>query len=291
MVPEAPDQRECKVTDVQRDLGRLEARQDSQDERLERIEAKVDQLTPNFTLRELTRSDVATRMGKSIEPTPAIQNNLARLCLLVLEPIRAELGMPVRVLSGYRPIWLNTLVGGSAKSEHVDGRAADIEVVGMSDLRSEDSCLRHRAGRAVIPQAWLVGILGALLGVAGAGWQGYRMGKDSVIADQAREDKVRQETRDIALATIANAISRQKQQRVTIDRRPNVRSCTCLAIALLLTACSSSLTRPSPDSPSPLVRASCPPPVPMTGATFADFVRKVQEQGEQYRECRAAIGL
>jgi hypothetical protein len=101
MVPEAPDQRECKVTDVQRDLGRLEARQDSQDERLERIEAKVDQLTPNFTLRELTRSDVATRMGKSIEPTPAIQNNLARLCLLVLEPIRAELGMPVRVLSGY----------------------------------------------------------------------------------------------------------------------------------------------------------------------------------------------
>jgi len=216
MVPEAPDQRECKVTDVQRDLGRLEARQDSQDERLERIEAKVDQLTPNFTLRELTRSDVATRMGKSIEPTPAIQNNLARLCLLVLEPIRAELGMPVRVLSGYRPIWLNTLVGGSAKSEHVDGRAADIEVVGMSDLRREDSCLRHRAGRAVIPQAWLVGILGALLGVAGAGWQGYRMGKDSVIADQAREDKVRQETRDIALATIANAIYRQKQQRVTI---------------------------------------------------------------------------
>lgn len=32
------------MTDVQRDLGRLEARQDSQDERLERIESKVDQL-------------------------------------------------------------------------------------------------------------------------------------------------------------------------------------------------------------------------------------------------------
>lgn len=30
--------------DVQRDLGRLEARADSTDERLERIEAKVDQL-------------------------------------------------------------------------------------------------------------------------------------------------------------------------------------------------------------------------------------------------------
>jgi hypothetical protein len=32
------------VTDVQRDLGRLEARQDGYDERLERIESKVDQL-------------------------------------------------------------------------------------------------------------------------------------------------------------------------------------------------------------------------------------------------------
>lgn len=30
--------------DVQRDLGRIEARQDSHDERLERIEKKVDQL-------------------------------------------------------------------------------------------------------------------------------------------------------------------------------------------------------------------------------------------------------
>ena len=32
------------MTDVQRDIGRLEARQDSQDDRLERIEAKVDKL-------------------------------------------------------------------------------------------------------------------------------------------------------------------------------------------------------------------------------------------------------
>lgn len=32
------------MTDVQRDLGRLEARQDGYDERLERIESKVDQL-------------------------------------------------------------------------------------------------------------------------------------------------------------------------------------------------------------------------------------------------------
>ena len=32
------------MVDLQRDIGRLEARQDSADERLERIEAKVDQL-------------------------------------------------------------------------------------------------------------------------------------------------------------------------------------------------------------------------------------------------------
>lgn len=66
----------------------------------------------------------------------------------------------------------------------------------------------------MIPLPWL--ILGALLAAGAVGWQGYRMGKDSVIADQAREEKARQETRDIALATIADAIARQKVQRVTI---------------------------------------------------------------------------
>lgn len=61
-----------------------------------------------------------------------------------------------------------------------------------------------------------------------------------------------------------------------------------IAAALLMTACSHLPTKPSPDSPSPLVQASCPEPVPMTGKTFGDYVRKVAEIGVQYRKCREA---
>jgi len=37
-----------------------------------------------------------------------------------------------------------------------------------------------------------------------------------------------------------------------------------------------------------LVIASCPPPTEMTDPSFGAYVLKVQEQGGQYRECRAA---
>ena len=33
---------------------------------------------------------------------------------------------------------------------------------------------------------------------------------------------------------------------------------------------------------------ACPPPVPMSGRTFGDYVRKVKDQGIQYRKCREA---
>jgi zinc D-Ala-D-Ala carboxypeptidase len=93
-------------------------------------------LSPSFRLSEFLRSDTATRAGRAVEPTMYIERELERLCVLVLEPIRAELGRPIRILSGYRPEWLNELIGGAPKSNHVEGRAADIEVEGMSDFEA-----------------------------------------------------------------------------------------------------------------------------------------------------------
>jgi hypothetical protein len=37
-----------------------------------------------------------------------------------------------------------------------------------------------------------------------------------------------------------------------------------------------------------LVIASCPPPTELTDTSFGGHILKVQEQGAQYRECRAA---
>jgi zinc D-Ala-D-Ala carboxypeptidase len=90
------------------------------------------QLSKSFWLREFLWSDSAARMGREIVPTESDINNLRRLCEELLQPIRDALGKPMAITSGLRPPWLNTLIGGAANSEHVDARAADFKVVGMT---------------------------------------------------------------------------------------------------------------------------------------------------------------
>lgn len=83
-------------------------------------------LSPNFKLSEFLRSQTATRNGIDMTPSDEIIANLERLCVTVLEPVRAHLNLPMIVSSGYRPPMLNRLVGGAPTSAHIYGRAADI---------------------------------------------------------------------------------------------------------------------------------------------------------------------
>lgn len=94
----------------------------------------MTRLSEHFYLNEFLRSETASRMGREIaQPPPAIVSDLTRLCVLVLEPVRTALGnRAITILSGWRPLWLNQAVGGSVKSEHMDGRAADILVAGLT---------------------------------------------------------------------------------------------------------------------------------------------------------------
>ena len=89
-------------------------------------------LSTNFSLEEMTFSETALRRGYHNDPNAAQVENLKRLCVELLEPIRALLGVPVHVNSGYRAPALNTLIGGAVDSAHMDGRAADLVPIGMS---------------------------------------------------------------------------------------------------------------------------------------------------------------
>ena len=82
-------------------------------------------LSPHFSLAELVSSQVATRKGIDNTPAPAIVANLTRLAAL-LEQVRALVGAPIAISSGYRSPALNRAVGGAANSAHVLGLAADI---------------------------------------------------------------------------------------------------------------------------------------------------------------------
>lgn len=85
-------------------------------------------LGKHFTLAELTRTDTGLPNTPGAEYVAA----LARLVALVLDPLRADVGRPVRVTSGYRSPAVNSQVGGSPTSQHLRGEAADIKVDGMT---------------------------------------------------------------------------------------------------------------------------------------------------------------
>lgn len=89
-------------------------------------------LTSHFTLKEMTASKTADLYGIKNEPRPEHIQALTLLCFKTLEPIRAMIGKPIRVTSGYRSPKLNRAVGGSRTSQHVHGQAADIQVNGMT---------------------------------------------------------------------------------------------------------------------------------------------------------------
>ena len=92
------------------------------------------QLSEHFELAEFLVSETAARRGIANEPTPEIIENLRRLCQLVLEPLRVKLARPVVITSGYRSPALNRAIGGSPTSHHMQGRAADLVVPGITPL-------------------------------------------------------------------------------------------------------------------------------------------------------------
>jgi hypothetical protein len=90
-------------------------------------------LTKNFTLAEMTKSETALR--HDMDNTPGEQE-IAALKLLaekVLQPIRDHYGKGVKVNSGFRHPEVNAKVGGSKTSDHCRGQAADIEIPGVAN--------------------------------------------------------------------------------------------------------------------------------------------------------------
>jgi hypothetical protein len=88
-------------------------------------------LSANFSLKELTKSDTATRLGIDNTPDDEAIDNLKTLCEKVLQPIRDHFSKSVTVTSGFRSSETNQAIGGSKSSDHVRGQAADIEIPGV----------------------------------------------------------------------------------------------------------------------------------------------------------------
>lgn len=91
-------------------------------------------ITEHFASEEFACKD-----GTQVPTT--LLGNLRMLCA-ALEVLRAELGKPISIMSGYRTKAYNDTCGGAAQSRHVKGDAADIQVAGVSPDVVADTCIR-----------------------------------------------------------------------------------------------------------------------------------------------------
>lgn len=84
-------------------------------------------LSKNLSLAECTKSLTAKRLGIDNTPDDWEIENLRAIAEFVFQPLRDAFRCPIFVSSGYRSEELNTAIGGSSRSQHVQGRALDLD--------------------------------------------------------------------------------------------------------------------------------------------------------------------
>ena len=81
-------------------------------------------LTENFCLREFRCKDGTDVPPELVENVTFLAKNL--------QVLRQKIGKPIKVISGYRSPAYNKRCGGTKKSQHMQAKAADLRVSGMS---------------------------------------------------------------------------------------------------------------------------------------------------------------
>lgn len=96
-------------------------------------------LSKYVSLAEVTRSDTAKRKGIDNSPTAEHLENLKTICEEVFDKVREHFGVPIFISSGYRSAALNKAIGGSATSDHNNGKALDLDQDGHGNgVRNKD---------------------------------------------------------------------------------------------------------------------------------------------------------
>ena len=104
-------------------------------------------LTKNFSWLEFASGDGAWT-------PPDVAEVIERELAPALQRIRDEVG-PLRITSGYRSPAHNAAVGGAQKSQHLTGRAADLQIVGEHDTDALATVIEDLISAGEIPEGGL----------------------------------------------------------------------------------------------------------------------------------------
>jgi zinc D-Ala-D-Ala carboxypeptidase len=93
----------------------------------------MTQLTPHFSLEEMTDSQTAARKGiPNVPPVGSPERANLQRTAETMEEVRKLLGdKPILISSGYRSPAVNKAVGGSSSSAHMHGLACDFSCPGF----------------------------------------------------------------------------------------------------------------------------------------------------------------
>lgn len=87
----------------------------------------MENISKHISYKEATRSLTAIRLGLENKPNEYELSNMIGVAENIFEPLREWVNDPIKVNSFFRSIELNEAIGGSARSQHCQGRAIDID--------------------------------------------------------------------------------------------------------------------------------------------------------------------
>ena len=111
-------------------------------------------MSQTFSIRELTYSDTAIRLGIDNTPTDEILINLQNVVQFILEPVSNNFDSQIVITSGYRSPALCQAIGSSATSQHAFGMAVDFEILGIPNKEVSDWIVNHLDFDQCILEFW-----------------------------------------------------------------------------------------------------------------------------------------
>jgi len=87
----------------------------------------MSQLSKYTTLQEVIKSNQASVLQIPNIPNSEQVANLKLVCTEVFDKVREHFGKPIGISSGFRSVELNRRINGAKNSQHMEGKALDID--------------------------------------------------------------------------------------------------------------------------------------------------------------------
>jgi hypothetical protein len=87
----------------------------------------MNKISKHISFNEAVASYTAKRRGIDNTPNAYHVSNMEVLAEKIFEPLREWVGGPIKINSMFRSKDLNTAIGGGRSSQHMEGRAMDID--------------------------------------------------------------------------------------------------------------------------------------------------------------------